>query len=791
MNTGLRASGIMDPQSRGSLLERLLFGHRRLIVVLCAGLTLVLGWSARDVSLNAAFNSRIPLQHPFIQNFLEHREDLSSQGNALKIVVATTGSVLDFGYLQTLRALNDDVFLLRGVDRPFMRSLWTPSVRWLTVTEQGFAGGPVMPDHFDGSKASLDQLQLNLQRSGEIGQLVATDMKSSIVVVPLLEMDTTTGTSLDYGAFSRQLEAIRAKYSSGKISIHIIGFAKVMGDLIGGLHEILWFFAVSVVIATAAVYWFTRCMRSTGLVVLCSLLAVTWQIGLLPLLGFGLDPYSILVPFLIFAIGMSHGAQKMNGVMQDVGRGLTRLEAARMTFRRLFVAGLTALLCDAVGFAVLLVIKIQAIQSLALIASLGVAILVLTNLILLPVLLSYVGVDQLAARRALQSERETPFLWRFLQSFTRPRRAKLALAAASVVAIGAWWVSTGLKVGDLESGAPELRRDSRYNRDDAYLTGHYGASSDQLVVMVTSPTGECADYKAMSLLDQLEWELQGERGVESTMSAATLARHMTPAFNEGSLKWAEVLPNEGTLHYLVSVAPREFFNHACNLTPLTLNLSDHRADTLERVVAHVEAFAAAHQTPGVQFRLAGGNAGIEAATNQVVAQSSATMLIYVYGAVIVLSLITFRSWRGVLVAVAPLVLTSIAAEALMVALGIGLKVATLPVTALGVGIGVDYALYTLSVTLAGLRAGMSLSDAYLHALQFTGRVVTLTGFTLAAAVMTWAFSPIKFQADMGILLSFMFVVNMIGALVLLPAIACFVMRPAGVRARRAAEMVVR
>ena len=113
----------------------------------------------------------------------------------------------------------------------------------------------------------------------------------------------------------------------------------------------------------------------------------------------------------------------------------------------------------------------------------------------------------------------------------------------------------------------------------------------------------------------------------------------------------------------------------------------------------------------------------------------------------------------------------------MVCLGIGVKVATLPVIALGVGIGVDYALYVLSVMLARLRAGESLSSAYLHALRFTGRVVMLTGATLALAVGCWALSPIKFQADMGILLAFMFVWNMVGALVLLPALAHFLLRP--------------
>jgi predicted RND superfamily exporter protein len=759
-------------------LERCLFGNRLIIVLLCFLLTVLLGVSARQVTLNAAFDSRIPLGHPFIRNFVQHQEDLRAGGNTLKIVVSTTGSVLDFSYLQTLREINDAVFLMPGVDRPYMKSLWTPSVRWLAVTEEGFAGGQVMPDHFDGTADATAALLANIQRSGEIGQLVAPDFKSSVVLVPLLERDAATDAALDYGALSRRLDDIRNRYASDTIGIHIVGFAKVMGDLIGGLHEILWFFALSVMIATAAVYWFTRCARSTALVVTCSLVAVIWQIGLLPLLGFGLDPYSILVPFLIFAIGMSHGAQKMNGVMQDIGRGLPSLEAARMTFRRLFLAGLTALICDAVGFAVLLVIGIQAIQSLALIASLGVAILVITNLILLPILLSYVGVNRAAAARSLRDGGDVPRLWRLLQSFTRPSRAGLILMAACVIAGGSWWIGSFLKVGDLEPGAPELRRASVYNRDDAYLTGHYGATSDQLVVMVTSPEGQCADYSTLVPIDQLEWELQTLPGVESTVSGADLARHMIPAFNEGSLKWSEVVPNAGSLHFLIANAPREIFNHACSLTPLTINLSDHKADTLDRVVGYVRQYAARHAAGGVQFLLAGGNAGIEAATNEVVAGSSTTMLIYVYVAVVLLSLITFRSWRGVLVAVIPLVLTSLAAQALMVMLGIGLKVATLPVTALGVGIGVDYALYTLSVTLAEMRAGASLAEAYLAALQFTGRVVMLTGFTLAAAVMTWVFSPIKFQADMGILLSFMFVVNMVGALVLLPALACFLLRPA-------------
>src|SRR5439155_26297341 len=157
-------------------------------------------------------------------------------------------------------------------------------------------------------------------------------------------------------------------------------------------------FHLAALVDTAVIYAYTRCVRSTALAIACSLIAVVWQLGLVALFGFALDPFSILVPFLVFAIGVSHGAQKMNGIMQDIGRGTQQLVAARYTFRRLFLAGLTALLADAVGFAVLMVIDIPVIQELAMTASLGVAVLIFTNLLVLPVLLSYTGVGSSAAQ---------------------------------------------------------------------------------------------------------------------------------------------------------------------------------------------------------------------------------------------------------------------------------------------------------------------------------------------------------------------------------------------------------
>ncbi|HSW06749.1 efflux RND transporter permease subunit [Aquabacterium sp.] len=764
----------------GSRLERLLFNHRGLVVLLCALLTLALGWQLPRLKLNASFERMIPNAHAFIGHYKTHRVDLAGQGNVLRIVVEhTQGSILDAAYLEQLRKISDEVYLIGGVDRPSMMSLWTPTMRWVGITEVGIDEGQVIDSKYNGSPEQLARLRLNIERSGEIGRIVAPDFRSSMLMVPLLDFDTETGKPLDYAEFSRKVEAVRAKYESPLVKIHVIGFAKVVGDLIDGVAQVLAFFAGAIAIATAMVFWYTRCVRSTAIVMLCSLVAVLWLLGALPLLGFELDPYTVLVPFLVFAIGMSHGAQKMNGVMQDIGRGTHPLVAARFTFRRLFMAGLLALVCDAVGFAVLLLIKITVIQQLALTASIGVAFLVFTNLILLPILLSYTGVSARAAARSLRDEegQQRAGLWTLLDRFTERPVAAATIAVALLLGLGGWWVSRGLQIGDLDPGAPELRTDSRYNRDNAYVTAHYGNASDVFIVMVTSPEGRCMDYALLQKVDTLEWQLRQLPGVAATDSFAFITRVLTSQLTEGNPKWTALVPNQAVINTLVKFAPRTLVNQPCSLSMLRIFLTDHKAQTLDGVVQAVQAFAARHDTAEQQFQLAAGNAGIEAATNIVVREANREMLLWVYAAVVVLCLLAFRSWRAVVCAVLPLVLTSVLAEALMVGLGIGVKVATLPVIALGVGIGVDYALYVMSIVLVHLRAGQTLSAAYRQALQFTGRVVLLTGLTLAVGVATWAGSPIKFQADMGILLAFCFLFNMIGALVLLPALAAFLLKP--------------
>jgi predicted RND superfamily exporter protein len=276
----------------------------------------------------------------------------------------------------------------------------------------------------------------------------------------------------------------------------------------------------------------------------------------------------------------------------------------------------------------------------------------------------------------------------------------------------------------------------------------------------------------METIDRFEWRMSNVDGVQSVMGLPNVAKRINAGWNEGNLKWRVLPRSQPALVQAVSYVPTAsgLLNEDCSVMPVLLFTSDHEADTVARIVAEVKAFRERHGSERVKFRLATGNVGVMAATNEEVARDQFPILLGVFSAVIVLCLITFRSVGTVLSIVLPLGLVSLLAYALMAVLEIGLKVSTLPVVALGVGIGVDYGIYIYSRFQGFLDEGRSTPDAYREALTTTGSAVVFTGITLATGVVTWTFSPLKFQADMGILLTFMFLLNMLGAILVLPAL---------------------
>ena len=760
-------------------MESFLFGGRKVILSLFLVGTLFMGYQSTKLFVDAGFEKLLPLKHPFMETFLEYQHEFGGANKLLIAVRAKDGDMFTPEFFEVLKKVTDEVFFLPGVNRGTVTSIYTPNVRFTEIVEGGFTGGNVIPADFQPTAEMLDTVRGNILKSGTVGRLVASDFTAAMVTAELMETDPTPPhEKLDYLNVARQLESmIRDKYRSDAIDIHIIGFAKSLGEIAEGASSVVLFFGIAFVITFFLVYLFSHSLRLTVLPLLCSVVAVIWNLGLLVLFGFGMDPMSLLVPFLVFAIGVSHGVQMINGVASRIMEGWDGGEAARYAFRRLVVPGTVALASDTVGFLTLLLIDIGIIRELSIAATIGVLVIILTNLILLPLLLSFLSVQDRYRERLVAATQKKDVLWRGLSMFAESRVALFCVLIVAVLAAWGYVEGKNLKIGDLHAGVPELREESQYNRDAARIVDSFSIGVDILTTIVETVPDGCIEYDVVSMIDQFQWELSNVPGVQSTMSLPQVAKIINAGWNEGNLKWRVLPRNSQTLSQSVYSIETStgLLNSDCSVMPVLIFTEDHKAETIDRVVAFVLDYASVHNSERCTFRLATGNVGVMASANDVVKKAQFPMLVYIYLAVIVLCVSAFRSVFATLCIVIPLSVVSVLTYAMMSVLEIGLKVPTLPVTALGVGIGVDYGIYIFSGMRGLLQEGVPLKDAYLRTLRVTGNAVLVTGLTLAVGTSTWIFSPLKFQADMGVLLTFMFVGNMLGALLVLPSLAVFLL----------------
>lgn len=815
--------------SENTLLHRIatfLINNRYAIVGLFGVITIGMMFAMSNLRIETGFKKQLPLKHEYMQTFLQYEKEFGGANRVLVALVARDGNMFTPEFFKAFEAITNQVFFIPGVDRASVRSIFTPNVRFVEIVEDGFAGGNVIPSDYAPSEEMFELVRSNIIKSGEVGRLVSSDFAGAMVWANLLEEDPQSGEKLDYRNVAEQLEAIRTQYEGDEFTVHIIGFAKIVGDISDGAKAVVWFFLIALVITAILLYIYAWSAWLTFLPLLCSLVAVVWQMGSLSLMGYSLDPMNILTPFLVFAIGVSHGVQKISAWMVEkefngrtpddwVKSGVHSVEqiraiprrspmhGSRETIKKLLAPGVIALVSDTIGFLTILFISIRIIQELAITASIGVCVIILTNLILLPVLLSWVKLKNpdKYRERMIRKASGKSLLWDFLAGFTERKRAAQAIAVAVVLFVVGYWFALDMKIGDSEVGVPELRPTARYNQDAVLISQRFSLGVDVLTVVAeTNPNACTEDYKVMETIDRFAWNLSNVPGVQKVITLPMVAKVVNSGWNEGNVKW-RILPRDNfVLRQALGGIDTDtgLLNADCSAMPIMVFTTDHRAETIARIVKRVKelrdemnvgnlqmklepevleelAGEAEVTAENLQFRLATGNVGVMAATNEDIAAAEKPMLALVFGSIIILCLVTYRTVLGTLCIVLPLVVVSTLAEALMAIYGIGLKVNTLPVVALGVGIGVDYGIYIYNRLDILLKEGFDLREAYYRTLRVTGRAVIFTGFTLAAGVGTWAFSSLQFQADMGILLSFTFFANMIAAIVLIPALVRWMM----------------
>ena len=809
------------------LAERLIFGYRPVVLFLFAAITVAMVFFASQLKVDAGFKKQIPLQHEYMKTFLDYEADFGGANRVLVAVIAKDGNMFSDEYMSTLQQVTKDVVNLDDTDDSRARSLFTPNVRFIEVVEDGIAGGNVIPNDYDpgfkpGTKEQFETIRGNIVKANILGRLVAKDWSGAMVWADIIPESKTH--KVDYQKIAKQLEAIRKKYEHGNITIHIIGFSKMVGDISDGAMSVMKFFALTIAFTWLLLFLYSMSGKLATLTVVSALVSVIWMLGALRLMGFGIDPMNMLTPFLIFAIAVSHGEQMINRFRGEIFFGgleegtveqlreraqnaVGALDAAKFSFHALLVPGAVALLAGCIGFGAIWFIPIQMIKELAITATVGVFLTILTDLILLPVLLSYTHLRNLEKKREYRLRQLTQFdkIWGLLTKLSHPMAAGVVVLIGVAIWFFAWQEGKKVMIGDAQAGVAELRPEARYNQDAVLISKKFALGVDILNVIAEAGPSACTtSYKAMEKIDRFAWHMANVPGVEQVITLPMAAKIVNAGWNDGSPRW-RVLPREqDTLRQATQSFETDsgLLNSDCSAIPVTVFTSDHQATTIDRVVAETikfrtennsykpdfaktrDAAIAAAQAKGedyhtdqVNFRLATGSLGVAAAINDTVREKEHFILYLLYGAVFLMCLISFRDPRAALCILLPLVLVTELGHTLMVHLGIGMKINTLCVVALGVGIGVDYGIYIFARMREAMLQGRTLSESYFIALKTTGIAIFYTALTLAVGVALWIKSDLKFQADMGIMLTFMFLMNMFAAIIFLPALCRWLLRP--------------
>src|SRR5262245_13968333 len=467
----MAGSGKPSDSAVAAALEKIIFGNRLAIVIVFAIVTILLGVvGARGLRIDASFTKHLPLKHEYMQTFLKHQAEFGGANRVLIALVARDGNMFTPGFFDALKKATDEVLVMDGIDRGRVQSLFTPNVRYLEVVEDGIEAGNVVPADFQPTPEGLAHVRENILKAGIVGRLVANDFSGALVSAIVLEEDAD-GTPVDPIKVAKDLEEkvrqriegtgvdVQARAGSAAagaadksgIDVRMIGFAKVVGDIADGALSVIVFAIATLILTLLAVWLYCQSFRVALIPVLCSVIAVGWQLGVLVLLGYGIDPLGLLVPFLIFAIGVSHGVQKISAVSDAAFAGLDSMEAARRTFRQLLAPAIVALLADLVGFITILLIPVQVIREMAVTASIGVAIVILTDLVLLPVLVSYVRYGEGYRTRVERRQERLKAIWHQLAKITNRGPALIIIVLSALLAVAGWWKGRETPIGDTQA----------------------------------------------------------------------------------------------------------------------------------------------------------------------------------------------------------------------------------------------------------------------------------------------------------------------------------------------------
>ncbi|MEO0436515.1 MAG: efflux RND transporter permease subunit [Pseudomonadota bacterium] len=748
----------------------------------------------RHVELKTIFSDLLPKQHPFVQVYKDH----PNFGNPLTVFMYVRhkkGDIYNAESLKLIWDLTRDIDLSPGVDHDQVLSIATEKARYAEATPYGIDSRPLMGDAPPETAEEIAAFRAAVAKSAYAKRfLISEDEDGALITATFIER------LLDYGEAHKYLQRLAEQSRSDTHEVHLAGQPMLTGWVYHYEVQMLFIFFLTGLALVLALILYMRNFVGVVAPLASSLMAAIWGFGFVGWLGVPIEPLIMVVPLLLVARSFSHCVQFIERYFEILTQVPDKKKAAELALSVMAAPSILGIVTDATGLFLIGIAPIPAMERFALFCGFWAMMLVPCNVLLSPLLLTYLPTPRNAA--TLMGAGDTGFYARlrsalaFLATVTFGTRGRVTAVLLLIITSYAAWNVTQLAVGNPVEGSSLLKERSEYNRAVTLINaGFPGVNTLEVVFEAKTLEGnsrvarEAQTVAVQARLQSLVEKMPSPP--EASLSFADYLPEANRLYAGGNPKWAPLDNDDRAVAaaasaLMVGSSPKAF-SHVTDFelrhSTVSFWYKDNRQETVDRALAQVAAAVEKLGTeyPNFTVRLASGTIALQQSLND-------TVDIYQWYILAALNLVIFiacgfayRSAVAGLVLLVPVNLSNLLLGIAMTQMSIGLDVNTLPIAAIGIGVGIDYGIYLLSRICEEYQQHSSIEEAIVRSVSTTGKAIFFTATIVLIGILPWYFlSELKFLADMGLLLVMVMLINMLVALIALPLLV-WIVKPKFVR----------
>jgi hypothetical protein len=745
-------------------------------------LTLLFSWFAAQIEVKTLFNDLQPAGHPYIETNDQYKENFGGANLVTIMVKVDTGTIFTKPVLNLIRDLQRGLQYIDGVNQFQIISLASKKLKYVAASTEGIIAEPLMWPDLPETQEDINQLRHNVVANPWVfGNYVSHDLSAALVTVDFMDH------LVDYQKVYPQIERLMDDVRIPGVELRVVGQPILVGIVIEKLPETLRIVLIISAVIALILLVTKGTLRGMMLPLVSAAISGVWALGIVQLFGIHLDPLGVVITFLISARAISHSVQLNLAFDQERRTGLEgSREAARATLTKLFRPALLGLATDAGAMAVVALTPIPLLQKVSLIGTLWLGSMVICTVIMIPVVLSWTRSHHEHRIVNLGVDRGMNWLLERCSATATHRNRAIAVLATSVVILTiSGYFAFDVTIGDSKPGSPILWPDSEYNLDDAAINERFPGTDRMFLVVEGEQDDILKQPQVLENISNFQQYIEAQPEVGGTQSVADVIRPVNMILHEGNPRYYRIGHDQVSNAELLYIAMAgsdpgdidRFVDYKYRNGAIQMNFRDHKGSTIRTALEAIRDYEAQNPIEGARYRLAGGLIGVLAAVNEVIFSSQLQSIALALLLLFIMCAVAYRSTQAGLFFLPTVVLSNTITFSYMSFNDIGLNVNTLPVAALGIGLGVDYSFYIADRIKEHLQHTPKLSESIRFAMLTAGRGVIVTALTMVAAVVLWYFfSSLRFQAEMGLLIALWMTVSAISALLVIPSMI-YVFRP--------------